>query len=102
MEFGDFRHKVRRIAFFTISSWIILTTIVVVMMIWDAIEDTTLSNVVWTATAITIGVLLGCITYFGFASAEEEAHRRANSTESDDDSSEQGHLRKAFDKAKIT
>jgi len=102
MKFGDFRHKVRRIAFFTISAWIILTTIVVVLMIWNAIEDRTLSNIVWTATAITIGVLLGCITYFGFASAEEEARLKSHSAESDANSSEEGHLRKAFDKAKIT
>ena len=102
MDFGDYRHKVRRVAFYTIFGWIVLTTVVVVLMIWNAMEDIQLSNIIWTATAITVGVLLGCITYFGFASAEDESREFADTGPKDRDPNSDGHLREAFDKAKIT
>ena len=95
MEFGHYRYRVRQIAFYTLSSWITLTTVLVVLMIWNAIDAVLLSNIIWSATAITVGILLGCITYFGFASAESEQDRDVENGEGN------RHLRQAFEKAKV-
>ncbi|MCB1236903.1 MAG: hypothetical protein KDM91_17680 [Verrucomicrobiae bacterium] len=90
------RSLIRAVAFWTIIGWIALVTVLVILMIWQVIDDPWVNRVILSASTLSGGVLLGCVTWLGFSSAAEEETPR-----SDRDGGETGHgLRESFQKAK--
>lgn len=97
MNVMRFRPLMKVIAFWTILTWITLITLLIVLVIWDVVDSAWVQRITWTASTLTGGVLLICVTFLGFAAAEEDAERRRIADKSGDSGS---HLRDALTRAK--
>jgi hypothetical protein len=97
MNVMRFRPLIKIIAFWTILIWITLVTLLIVLLIWDVVNSAGVERIVWTATTLTGGILLACVTIMGFAAAEEDAERRRIADKSGNSDS---HLREALTRAK--
>lgn len=88
-------------AFWTIVAWIALITVLMCLMIWNVVDMEWVSRVAWTATTLTTGIILICITIYSFDNAAEVrrlADREPVSEE--DDAKEATQLREAMQRAK--
>ena len=100
MNVMRFRPLMKVIAFWTILTWITLITLLIVLVIWDVVDSDWVQRVTWTASTLTGGVLLICVTILGFAAAEEDAERRRLSDCDDDRGGRGGSLHDALTLAK--
>ncbi|MCB1078350.1 MAG: hypothetical protein KDM63_05340 [Verrucomicrobiae bacterium] len=92
--------SIRSVALRTILAWIVLITLLIVLLIWNVVDSEWVLKTIWTATTLTTGILLTCVTIHGFATAEAEAQRRRESDGSSVDIQDATHLRQAMQRAK--
>jgi len=100
MNLACCRHRIKAVAFCTIIGWIALVTILITLMIWEAVHTEHVLRVIWSATTLTIGILLICVTIHGFAAAEDDSERRRRAAEVPQEVSEATGLREAMLRAK--
>ncbi|MCB1229779.1 MAG: hypothetical protein KDN19_05915 [Verrucomicrobiae bacterium] len=96
MKASDVSPSIRSIAFWTILGWIALITVLILLIIWEVANSVVVTRIIWSASTITGGILLGCLTVQWFAGAGESgtAEDREDSERSD------SHLHEALRRAK--
>lgn len=97
-----FGRRMKAIAFWAIIFWITLISILISLMIWNAVDRDWVMRIIWTATTLTIGTLLVCMTTLGFAAAEQDGERRRQeaTSASTEPETTATHLRDALERAK--
>lgn len=76
MKASQFRVPLRTVSFWTLLAWIALVCFLILLMIWDLANGEVVTRIIWSATTLTVGVLLACLTVHAFASAEEQSGTR--------------------------
>ncbi len=93
MKASRFRVPIRTVSFWTLLAWIVLVCLLVVLMIWDLADGEIITRIIWSATTLTAGVSLACLTVHAFAAAEDRVVQ-------DQGGESDGHLRDALRRAK--
>ena len=100
MKVSCCRKWIGPVAFWTIVAWIALVTVLVCLMIWNAVDTEWVGRVVWTATTLTMGILLICVTVYSFDNAEEARRLAERKTAPEDEAKATSQLREAMQHAK--